>query len=140
MIVKLKITGQGPKELYNQYKKYESKIFKLTPTFMQDVPGGNSSILGGHNIGHSMQKMHMCMCPIPNCFRDTGISLHSSKIFDKKEILRAAYNTGIYCSSDKVGTVYPAKYLFKNSIVNINALCNSCEGGPHTAYQNIRNL
>jgi hypothetical protein len=46
--------------------------------------------------------------------------LYSSKIVDKKEILRTVSNTGIYCSSDKVGTV-------KNSTVNINALCNSCE-------------
>jgi hypothetical protein len=36
-------------------------------------------------------------------FRHRDISLDSSKIVDKKEILR---NTGIYCSSDKVGTVY----------------------------------
>jgi hypothetical protein len=34
------------------------------------------------------------------------ISLHSSKIVDKREILRTISNAGIYCSSDKVGTVY----------------------------------
>jgi hypothetical protein len=37
------------------------------------------------------------------------ISLRSedgSKIVDKKEILRSVSNTGIYYSSDKVGTVY----------------------------------
>jgi hypothetical protein len=28
------------------------------------------------------------MCPIPNGFRDRAISLYSSKIVDKKEILR----------------------------------------------------
>jgi hypothetical protein len=48
----------------------------------------------------------MFMCPIPNGFRVTAISLYSSKIVDKKEILHAVSNTGIYCSSDKVGTVY----------------------------------
>jgi hypothetical protein len=48
----------------------------------------------------------MYMCPIPNGFRDTAISLYSSKIVDKKQILRAVSNTGIYCSSDMVGTVY----------------------------------
>jgi hypothetical protein len=46
------------------------------------------------------------MCLIPNGFRDRAISLHSSKIVDKKEILRTVSKTGIYCSSDKVGTVY----------------------------------
>jgi hypothetical protein len=46
------------------------------------------------------------MCPIPNGFRDRAISLYSSKIVHKKEILRTVSNTGIYCSSDQVGTVY----------------------------------
>jgi hypothetical protein len=36
------------------------------------------------------------MRPIPNGFQDTAISLYSSKIVDKKEILRIASNTGIY--------------------------------------------
>jgi hypothetical protein len=38
------------------------------------------------------------MCPIPN---DTAISLYSSKIVDKKEILCTVSNTSIYCSNDK---------------------------------------
>jgi hypothetical protein len=47
----------------------------------------------------------MYMCPISNGFRYRAISLCSSKIVDKKEILRTVSNTDIYCSSDKVGTV-----------------------------------
>jgi predicted transport protein len=46
------------------------------------------------------------MCPLLNGFRDKAISLNSSEIVDKKERLRTVSNTGIYCSSDKVGTVY----------------------------------
>jgi hypothetical protein len=42
------------------------------------------------------------MCPIPSDFRDRAVY----KIVDKKEILSTVSNTGIYCSSDKVGTVY----------------------------------
>jgi hypothetical protein len=53
---------------------------------IQDVPGRKVNIPGGHNIGHSKQKMYMYMCPIQNGFRDTAISLHSSKIVDKKYI------------------------------------------------------
>jgi len=34
---------------------------------------------------------------------------------DKKEILRTVSNTGIYRSSDKVGTVYPIQNIFKKS-------------------------
>jgi hypothetical protein len=52
------------------------------------------------------KKLYMYMCPIPNRFLDGAISLYSSKIVDKKEILRTVSDPGIYCSSDKVGTVY----------------------------------
>jgi hypothetical protein len=45
------------------------------------------------------------MCPIPSGFRDTAISLYSSKIVDKKEMFRAVSNASIYCSSEEVGTV-----------------------------------
>jgi hypothetical protein len=48
------------------------------------------------------------MYPILNGFRDRVISLYSSKIVDKKEILHAVSDTGIYCSIDEVGTVYQA--------------------------------
>jgi hypothetical protein len=52
------------------------------------------------------KKVYMCMCPIPDGFRDAVISLYSSKIVEKKEILSTVSNSGIYYSSDKVGTVY----------------------------------
>jgi hypothetical protein len=67
------------------------------------------------------------MCPIPNIFQDRAISVYSSKIVDKKEILHAVSNTDIYCSSDEVGTIYIVQYIFENSTVTINTLCNSCE-------------
>jgi hypothetical protein len=34
--------------------------------------------------------------PIPKCFRDRAISLHSSKIVDKKDILHTVSKSGIY--------------------------------------------
>jgi hypothetical protein len=52
------------------------------------------------------KKVYMYMCPIPNGFWDRAISLYSSKIVDKKQLLLTVSNTGIYCSSDRVGTVY----------------------------------
>jgi hypothetical protein len=69
----------------------------------------------------------MYMCPVPNGFRERDISLYSSKIDDKKETLHTVSNSAIYCSCDKVGKLYLIKYIFENSSVNINALCNSCE-------------
>jgi hypothetical protein len=73
---------------------------------IQNVPGGKINIPGGHSIGHSKQKVCMCMCSIPNSFRDRAISLYTSKTVGKKELLRTVSNTGIYYSSDKLGTVY----------------------------------
>jgi hypothetical protein len=37
---------------------------------------------------------------------ERSISLYNSKIVDKKKILPTLSNTSIYCSSDKIGTVY----------------------------------
>jgi hypothetical protein len=48
----------------------------------------------------------MYICPVTNGFWDTDILLYSSKIVDKKEAIHTVSNIGIYCSSDKVGTVY----------------------------------
>jgi hypothetical protein len=68
---------------------------------IQSVPGGEVTV-----SAIPSKKLYMYMCPIPNGFRDRAISLYSSETVNKKEILRSVSNTGIYCSSDKVGTVY----------------------------------
>ena len=47
------------------------------------------------------KKVCMYVCPIPNGFRGFV------EIVEMKEIVRTVSNTGIYCSNDKVGTVYP---------------------------------
>jgi hypothetical protein len=52
------------------------------------------------------RKVYMYIRRILNGFRDRATSLYSCKIVDKKEILRTVSNTGIYCSSDRVGSVY----------------------------------
>jgi hypothetical protein len=64
---------------------------------------------------------------MPDGFRAIGISLYSSKIVDKKEIFHAVSDTGIYCSSEKVGKIYLVLCTLENSTVNINAPCISCE-------------
>ena len=53
------------------------------------------------------KSVYMNMCPTPNGFRDRTIWMYNRKIVEK-EILRVSTvsNTGIYCSSDRVGTVY----------------------------------
>jgi hypothetical protein len=66
------------------------------------------------------------MCPIANGFRH-GLFHCTVAKFVNKEILLIVYNIVIYCSSDKVGTVYLVQKILENSTVNINALCNSCE-------------
>jgi hypothetical protein len=66
------------------------------------------------------------MCPIQDVFLDRAISVYSSNIVHKA-ILCTISITGIYCSSAKVSTVYLVQYIFENSTVNVNALCNSRE-------------
>jgi hypothetical protein len=66
---------------------------------IQDVPGG-------HSISHSKEKGVYVHVSYSKRFQDTAISLYSSKIVERKEILRTVSNTSIYCSSDKVGAVY----------------------------------
>jgi hypothetical protein len=68
------------------FTAYEHLILLSVSQIIQDVPG-EVNILGDHSIGHSKQKSVYVMCPIPNGFRDRVISLYSSKIVDKKDIL-----------------------------------------------------
>jgi hypothetical protein len=53
------------------------------------------------------------MCPFPNGFLDRASSLYSSKVVDMKERLRTVLNTGIYCSSDKTGSLFIIIYFRK---------------------------
>jgi hypothetical protein len=50
------------------------------------------------------KKVCVYMCPILNSFQDRALS----KIVYKKGILCTVSNTGMYCSSDNIGTVYLA--------------------------------
>jgi hypothetical protein len=52
------------------------------------------------------KNMCICMCTISNGFRYRAISLYSSIIVDKKEILRTVSTIGIYHSIDKLSTDY----------------------------------
>jgi hypothetical protein len=48
------------------------------------------------------KNIYVYMCPIANDFRDRDISLYSSKIVDKKEILFTVSNTGIIVQVTKL--------------------------------------
>jgi hypothetical protein len=60
----------------------EGRVYRQL--YIQNFPGRKVNILGGHTIGHSMQKNYMYMCPIAYDFRDNFVSLYSFKIVDKK--------------------------------------------------------
>jgi hypothetical protein len=51
------------------------------------------------------KKLYMYMYLILNSFWARAFSLYTSKIVDKKEISHPVSNTGIYCSSNKVGSL-----------------------------------
>ena len=81
--------------------------------------------LGSHSIGHPKQKKSVYV-RVP--FRTVSkLSPYSCKCVVTKGILHTVSNTGIYCSSEKFGTVYLVQYIFENSTVSINAPCNACE-------------
>jgi hypothetical protein len=59
--------------------------------------------------------MYTYMCPILNGLRNRAIWLYSSKIVDKKNILRTVSNTSIYPWSEKFVKVCLVQYIFGNS-------------------------
>ena len=75
---------------------------------IQGVAGGKVNILGGYSIGHSKQKTLYEHLSYSERFPRYNHFNANRKIVDKKELLRVrtVSNTGIYCSSDRVGTVY----------------------------------
>ena len=87
------------------------KLYRIsTPTPYTGCSSGKGQYPGTSYIVSVIlsKNVHMNMCPIPNGFRDRAIWMYNRKIVDNKEILRVrtVSNTGIYCSSDRVGTVY----------------------------------
>jgi hypothetical protein len=76
--------------------------------YIQGVPGGKVNILGSRSIGHYKQKTKYEYVSYSERFPSYSHLTVDGKIVDKKEILRVrtVSNTGICCSSDRVGTVY----------------------------------
>jgi hypothetical protein len=59
---------------------------------IQGVPGGKVNILGGRSIGHSKQKLYMCMCSIPNGFREElfHCTIVIARMKERQDALRRA--------------------------------------------------
>jgi hypothetical protein len=94
--------------------QYQYSLIIVPFEFIQGIPGEKVSILGRHSIGHSKQtKLYVYMCPIPNGFRDRAISLYSSKIVDKKDILRTVSDTGAYCYKWQSWYILPSIIHFR---------------------------
>jgi hypothetical protein len=84
-------------------------ILPSTILLIQNVPGGNVNILGGHNVGHSKQKSVYVHVSYSERFQRYICTVA------KLLILHIVSNIGIYCSSAEVGTVYLVLYIFENS-------------------------
>jgi hypothetical protein len=69
--------------------------FCFRKRYTYSVQGGKGNILRYHNFGNSKQYIYiyMYMCTIPNGSRIRAILLLPSKTVDKKEIVRAVFNT-----------------------------------------------
>jgi hypothetical protein len=80
------------------------KIIKHLSSFYMRI----QRMADGHDEAKSY-NLETFRCLRPQKIRQRGlmyISLYSSKIIDKKDVLRTVSNTSIYYSSNKVGTVY----------------------------------
>jgi len=79
-----------------------------THTYIYRVSQEERSIFWEVIVSVILSKNIYMMSPIPNGFWDRVIWMYNRKIVDKKEILRVrtVSNTGVYCSSDRVGRVY----------------------------------
>jgi hypothetical protein len=57
------------------------------------VPGGKVNILGGHNIGHSKEKIYVYTCVVLRTFSETEL-FHCTvpKLLIRNKYLRNVYN------------------------------------------------
>jgi hypothetical protein len=71
------------------------------------VSQGERSIFWEVTVSGILSKMYICTFVLFRTVSEIEL-FHCTipKIVDEKEILRTVSDTGIYCSSDKVGTVY----------------------------------
>jgi hypothetical protein len=60
----------------------------------------------GQYSGKSQYRSYYGKSVYVHVFHSELFSLYSSKICDKKEILRTVSNIDVYCSSDRFGAVY----------------------------------
>jgi hypothetical protein len=78
---------------------------KLRGSIIQSVPGGKVNILGGHSIGRTSRK-GICICDLFRTVSEIELCHCTVPQLLIIKRLRTVSNTGIYCSSNKVGTVY----------------------------------
>jgi hypothetical protein len=99
-------TTSLPSKFINQLlvASWKTPYFVKIVIIIQGVPRGKDNILGGHSIGHSKQKC-ICTCVLFRTVSEIKLFYCTvPKLSIRK--LRTVSNTGIYCSGDKVGTVY----------------------------------
>jgi hypothetical protein len=71
-----------------------------------------------------LSKKYLCTCVLFRTVSEIGLFHCSSKIVDKKEILRTISSTGIYFSSDKVGTSTSMHFASRVRTWRVARLCS----------------
>lgn len=89
---------------------------------MQCVSGRKVSILGGHSVGHSKQKMYVSYS---KQFPRWNISVYTSKIVHKKEMLYTVIILVII--HQETNLLQFTKYNTLLKIHIVSGLCTSCE-------------
>jgi hypothetical protein len=122
-------------------------IFIYLFSFIWDVSGGKVNILGGHNISYSKQKLvYVCMCPLPNCFRDTAIWLYKNSNLAPNSVFHARMWVGVKrqlavvtVDSDTVGVFWKMPHIFTNaSYVDMLYVYGLCDGSATAAVEEYR--
>jgi len=139
LVVLLSVLDLYNSEHYRSYVargilcKFELSIHKVK--YIQGVPGGSVIfwefillvILSKqvYMFSHSKQTSVYVRVPFQMVSKIELFHCRVAKLLIKRYYI--VYNMGIYCSSDKVGTVYLVQCIFENSTVDISALCSWCE-------------
>jgi hypothetical protein len=79
----------------------------MSGSWYTEGPGGTVNILRDHSFGHSKQKFHIYMWPIPNGFQGRAVSLYSCLVLSPNIVLPSCY-TAPYESMWAISWPFPS--------------------------------
>jgi hypothetical protein len=94
-------------DIYHTMSVFPVDLIIPTGKIMHTVPGEKINILVGHSIGHFKQKeVYIYTCVLFLTVSEIYLFHSTAPKLAIRKRYYTFYNTGIYCSNDRVGTVY----------------------------------